>query len=495
MPVCIVKGCATTSKTKPYDILLHSFPKEKVLIKRWLQQMHQDLGDLEELAEKVFTSARGNYRMCSLHFTRDAYEKRGYSTFLKRDAIPTVFPKPAAIQPPAKKSSAALTSELHTGDASSTTDVQSPIRQPVVGSCQYSMASPIEIKTEDETSSSCLFSTESHRVPAMPTAAPLPPKQETVVGLSPPEPVMASQTHIKTEDETSSTSELDTVHIAPLTKVQLSKQDMVEGAIQHNLKSELPHTHIKSEAGTLDTTIATELHAVYSVPPTNIIPLEQEMEVGINQNKTGIPLKIHIKTEDETSDDEGVPAVKKSRIFYGSLAEKERERLHKGESSVGRTAVRAGIDAGNINVGFGESFDIEEHISERQAEVLAEFERRKRARQINVSTDDSEVKAGLRALGEPITLFGEGPAERRERLRNVLSIVGTDALKKTKKEEEKSKASSEEYQKTWYHEGPTTLKIARLWIAQYSLPRYVCSSCFQELRFSSSIVKQISLEL
>ena len=54
-------------------------------------------------------------------------------------------------------------------------------------------------------------------------------------------------------------------------------------------------------------------------------------------------------------------------------------------------------------------------MSERKAEVLAEFERRKRARQINVSTDDSEVKACLRALGEPITLFGEGPAERRER--------------------------------------------------------------------------------
>lgn len=63
----------------------------------------------------------------------------------------------------------------------------------------------------------------------------------------------------------------------------------------------------------------------------------------------------------------------------------------------------------------GEVFDLEDHMSERQAEVLAEFERRKRARQINVSTDDSEVKACLRALGEPITLFGEGPAERRER--------------------------------------------------------------------------------
>lgn len=65
--------------------------------------------------------------------------------------------------------------------------------------------------------------------------------------------------------------------------------------------------------------------------------------------------------------------------------------------------------------GSGEVFDLEDHMSERQAEVLAEFERRKRARQINVSTDDSEVKACLRALGEPITLFGEGPAERRER--------------------------------------------------------------------------------
>ncbi|XP_075041546.1 U4/U6 small nuclear ribonucleoprotein Prp4-like [Mixophyes fleayi] len=171
------------------------------------------------------------------------------------------------------------------------------------------------------------------------------------------------------------------------------------------------------------------------------------------------------------SDDEGVPVVKKSRIFYGSLAEKEKERLAKGESSLGKVAVKSGIDAGNINIGGGESFDLEEHINERQAEVLAEFERRKRARQINVSTDDSEVKACLRALGEPITLFGEGPAERRERLRNVLSVVGTDALKKTKKDEEKSKTSSEEYQKTWYHEGPNSLKAARLWIAQYSLPR------------------------
>lgn len=28
-----------------------------------------------------------------------------------------------------------------------------------------------------------------------------------------------------------------------------------------------------------------------------------------------------------------------------------------------------------------------------------------------------------------------------------------------------------QYQQTWYHEGPRSLKTARLWLANYSLPR------------------------
>lgn len=54
--------------------------------------------------------------------------------------------------------------------------------------------------------------------------------------------------------------------------------------------------------------------------------------------------------------------------------------------------------------------------------LLEEFERKKKARQINVSTDDTEVKTFLRQLNEPICLFGEGPAERRIRLRELLSM-------------------------------------------------------------------------
>ena len=59
-----------------------------------------------------------------------------------------------------------------------------------------------------------------------------------------------------------------------------------------------------------------------------------------------------------------------------------------------------------------------------------EFERRKRARLINVSTDDAEVKKNLRDLGEPICLFGEGPADRRNRLRlmELFSQLGEDTV-------------------------------------------------------------------
>ncbi|TSL28223.1 U4/U6 small nuclear ribonucleoprotein Prp4 [Bagarius yarrelli] len=136
------------------------------------------------------------------------------------------------------------------------------------------------------------------------------------------------------------------------------------------------------------------------------------------------------------SDEDEAPLVKKARIFYGSLEEKEKERLSR------------------------ESLQLEERVSDRQAEVLAEFERRKRARQITVSTDDTEVKACLRALGEPITV-----------LRNVLSVVGPDALRKSKKDEDKAKRSQEDAQQTWYHEGPETLLQARIWLAKYSLPK------------------------
>lgn len=68
-----------------------------------------------------------------------------------------------------------------------------------------------------------------------------------------------------------------------------------------------------------------------------------------------------------------------------------------------------------------EYLELEDSISKEKQALLEEFERRKKARSINVSTDDGEVKRNLRQLGEPICIFGEGPAERRNRLREILS--------------------------------------------------------------------------
>jgi hypothetical protein len=121
-------------------------------------------------------------------------------------------------------------------------------------------------------------------------------------------------------------------------------------------------------------------------------------------------------------------------------------------------------DDGNLKL---KNFEDLDELPENQSELLAEFERRRRvskvslvvqlfstmltccfsmqARQIHVSTDDNEVKINLRQLGEPICLFGEGPAERRERLKNLISRLSDDEIaQKLKKKEEQERRAEEE---------------------------------------------------
>lgn len=146
------------------------------------------------------------------------------------------------------------------------------------------------------------------------------------------------------------------------------------------------------------------------------------------------------------SDDEITYVKKQKVVHYGSLEEKERQKL--SSKSGGHSAGKSN-KSGNVNVS-NEYLDIEdEAVNKERLLVLEEFERRKKARQIAVSTDDVEVRAHLRHLNEPICkynfvnlsefnanifiikgLFGEGPAERRERLRFLLARLGQDAIKK-----------------------------------------------------------------
>uniref|UniRef100_A0A069DUW1 Putative u4/u6 small nuclear ribonucleoprotein prp4 n=1 Tax=Panstrongylus megistus TaxID=65343 RepID=A0A069DUW1_9HEMI len=181
------------------------------------------------------------------------------------------------------------------------------------------------------------------------------------------------------------------------------------------------------------------------------------------------------------SDDEDLLYIKKQKtIHYGSLEEQEKERLATltstvvaaatGEESTAEDADKLGKnELGNLHVS-DEYMELEEEMSKDKQALLDEFERRKKARQVNVSTDDNEVRQNLRQLGEPICLFGEGPLERRSRLRDLLARLGEDAIQK-KQEEEEERLKQEKEQETWYHEGSETLREARLWIAKYSLPR------------------------
>ncbi|RPD64233.1 U4/U6 snRNP-specific spliceosomal protein [Lentinus tigrinus ALCF2SS1-7] len=104
--------------------------------------------------------------------------------------------------------------------------------------------------------------------------------------------------------------------------------------------------------------------------------------------------------------------------------------------------------------------------------ILDELERKKKARNLAVPTDDNKVKARLREMGEPITLFGERPPDRRDRLIYVLSQInaarGDDAMQV---DEETSESESEDEVEEFYTPGSLELLEARRSLAEYSLPR------------------------
>ncbi|ORY25336.1 putative U4/U6 small nuclear ribonucleo protein Prp4 [Naematelia encephala] len=109
---------------------------------------------------------------------------------------------------------------------------------------------------------------------------------------------------------------------------------------------------------------------------------------------------------------------------------------------------------------------------EQNAELLEQLERKKRLRRMAVPTDDAKVRQRLRAYGEPITLFGEGPGDRRDRLKYVQeqieSAKGTGGMNV---DYDDSESSDEEEEGEFYTEGSNDLLAARRNLARYSLGR------------------------
>ncbi|CAK9175265.1 unnamed protein product [Ilex paraguariensis] len=120
-------------------------------------------------------------------------------------------------------------------------------------------------------------------------------------------------------------------------------------------------------------------------------------------------------------------------------------------------------------------------IKERQEKAMQEFLMKRRAAALAVPTNDMAVRARLRRLGEPITLFGEREMERRDRLRMLMAKLDAEGqlemLMKAHEEEEaagplaQAEGTEEEIQYPFYTEGSEALLEARKEIAKYSIVR------------------------
>ena len=100
---------------------------------------------------------------------------------------------------------------------------------------------------------------------------------------------------------------------------------------------------------------------------------------------------------------------------------------------MGEDAIEVARRKGNVNTQGAmavQVLDLSEASREAQLQhedTMRRFEAQTRARAVIVPTDVEEVKQKLRSLGHPITVFGEGPADRRERLKTIIAAMELDA--------------------------------------------------------------------
>jgi U4/U6 small nuclear ribonucleoprotein PRP4 len=109
--------------------------------------------------------------------------------------------------------------------------------------------------------------------------------------------------------------------------------------------------------------------------------------------------------------------------------------------------------------------------SKQASTILNDFRRKREAAAIAVPTDDKRVRADLRSRGEPITLFGERPEDRRDRLRGLLYAEQQGDEDESMQDATPAADEEEEEIGEFYTEGSQELLAARREIAKYSLPR------------------------
>jgi U4/U6 small nuclear ribonucleoprotein PRP4 len=130
-----------------------------------------------------------------------------------------------------------------------------------------------------------------------------------------------------------------------------------------------------------------------------------------------------------------------------------------------------GGSAGSGNIHLPSDHDIVNNAAkdmgqarQQHEDAVRAFEQRASQRQLAVPTGDGAVKAKLREFGEPVSIFGEGPYERRDRLRTIMAGRTAPSM-----ESKRQEAAGDE--DLFYTEGSEELLEARVKIAEWSIPR------------------------
>lgn len=160
-----------------------------------------------------------------------------------------------------------------------------------------------------------------------------------------------------------------------------------------------------------------------------------------------------------------------------------------GSKAMGADAIQVAMQRGNINIGANQPKMVLElseasvQAQQKHAEVLRRYEAQQRARSVIVPTAVEDVKAQLRALGHPITLFGENHADRRVRLQEVIAEMELDATEISQLQDVMNRVGSvstaaavptsppERPKETVYTEASEALVEARRFMAEFSFTR------------------------
>lgn len=177
-----------------------------------------------------------------------------------------------------------------------------------------------------------------------------------------------------------------------------------------------------------------------------------------------------------------------SRQAYVEEAEEVRTKQHGRHRYVRETIANASShtrqDRGMSldEVPEDHDYEIPSAGGEKASAILSQFDRKRLAASIAVPTDNARVCAKLREMGEPITLFGEGPADRRDRLRELMTQQAErgDASEAADVDMDDAPDQEGEVEEEFYTNGTDELLRARQEIARYSLPRAKRRLAFQK---------------